>query len=364
MERFKKFQHLHKCKSAIERYAKAEDQLKYWSDLLKAGWTPFVDDESVIYEDQLRYSNVAKIYGRQRASNKTFSFFSSKFLKKMEGLDPDTIITYKSKLRIFDQWLDVHQLGACDISVLQQQQIFEFFDWLINTRGLSRNSIKKYRQLLIHVFGMAVEEKVIRACPVHSLPACTTEIDQAARPIQEMDMNVFLRTMDEQDPQLGLYIRFEFNCFMRPKEIRFMQIKWIDFAAGTITTPRNILKSKHDRVSVIPQTFLKELRTTYNIMNLPKEFYVFGQERKSGEMHLGKNTMRTRFNVIRKKLNMPLEYKLYSWKHSGNVRAELSDIPMIDRMHQNGHTSIQTTEIYTRNKIGRAGNAFREFESI
>lgn len=81
-------------------------------------------------------------------------------------------------------------------------------------------------------------------------------------------------------------------------------------------------------------------------------------------MIMGKNSMRKRFVSIREELNMPEEYKLYSWKHSGNLRAELMDIPMIDRTYQNGHKSIKTTEVYTRNKIGRAGNAFKKFESI
>lgn len=364
MERVQKFKHLHKCKTKAERYREAEKQCAYWREKLQAGWTPFADDENVIYQDQLQYSNIAKIFGRQRAANKTFGFFASKYIEKVSGLDPETVITYRSKLRVFTQWLRMRNLADNDISILQQQQLFEFFDWIINDRGLSRNSVKKYRQLLIKVFELAISEKAIIASPVHSLPACTTEIDHAARPIQKLDMDAFLKIMDANDPQLGLFIRFEYNCFMRPKEIRFMKVKWIDFAAGTIVTPRNILKTKHDRVSVIPATFLHELRTKYKLIDEAKEHYVFGKNRKPGEMHLGKNTMRTRFVKIRKALNMPYEYKLYSWKHSGNVQAEKMDIPMVDRMYQNGHTSIQTTEVYTRNKIGRAGNAFRDFESI
>lgn len=46
------------------------------------------------------------------------------------------------------------------------------------------------------------------------------------------------------------------------------------------------------------------------------------------------------------------EYKLYSWKHTGNVRADDAGIPRNELQNQNGHTSMVTTEIYMRNKKG------------
>lgn len=363
MQRFKKYESLHKVKTKQERYRVAEERKEFYAARLKAGWTPFDSDDTVIYQDQLEYNNVAAIYGRKRAANKTFRFFASRFIEGLNGMEHATLKTYTSKLRVFSQWLDVEGLAGNDISVLGQKQMFDFFNWLINSRKLSRNSVKKYRQLLIKVFELAIAEKAITASPVHSLPVCFREVDMAARPIQQFDIQTLLEVIDEHDPQLGLFIRFEYNCFMRPKEIRLMRIKWIDFAAGTITVPRDVLKTKHDRISIIPENFLKHLRKI-NLQVYNREFYVMGNKRVPGPITVGKNSFRFRFNKFREDLNMPLEYKLYSWKHSGNVKAEAQNIPMLDRMHQNGHRSIQTTEVYTRNRIGKSGNAFKSFDGI
>lgn len=74
----------------------------------------------------------------------------------------------------------------------------------------------------------------------------------------------------------------------------------------------------------------------------------------------GKNTMRLRFNKIRKRLNLPESYMLYSFKHTGNSAAVDAGISAYERMMQNGHTSIRTTEIYTKNKIGFQSEDIRQ----
>lgn len=364
MERFKDAKDLHKLKSEQDRRQKAKEKIEHYTEKLKLGWTPFDDNSEVIYSDQIEYDHIASMYGRKRASNKNFRYFASKLIEKKSGLERDTVVTYKSKLRRFSQWLEVKGIAQNHIESITNSIIVDFFKWLIDEQKLSAVTVKKYTQMLREAFDIAIDAKVIASNPVFNIPSTTINCDHAARPIHEYDITKFLDEIDGVDTQLGLSIRFEFNCMMRPKEIRFMQIKWIDFSAGTITVPKHMLKTKHDRIAVIPKKFLELLIKEHKLHHQPKEFYVIGQHGKPNDMHLGKNTMRYRFNKMREKLGMPLEYKYYSWKHSGNVRAERDDMPMIARMHQNGHTSIQTTEVYTRNKIGRAAREFEGFDSI
>jgi integrase len=102
----------------------------------------------------------------------------------------------------------------------------------------------------------------------------------------------------------------------------------------------------------IPYTFLKVLREELRLHNYPRSYFVFGKNGVPGEQHLGKNMLRYRFAKIRKNMCMPDMYKLYSWKHTGNIRADEAGIPRREIQHQNGHTSIQTTENYMKNKRG------------
>jgi integrase len=80
---------------------------------------------------------------------------------------------------------------------------------------------------------------------------------------------------------------------------------------------------------------------------------------------VGQNNLRNRFNVIRDRLQLPESYKLYSWKHTGNSRAEDAGIPMAARQRQNGHLSMRSTEQYLKRKIGfRSEEIQHNFPSI
>jgi integrase len=127
-----------------------------------------------------------------------------------------------------------------------------------------------------------------------------------------------------------------------------------------INIPREISKTRKLKTPLIPDELLIIIREQFKLHLEPKDYYIIGKYGKPGTEHLGKNTMRLRFNKIRKQLDMPLDYMLYSWKHTGNVRLEEANIPTFDRMMQNGHTSIRTTEIYTRNKVGFRSEAIRK----
>jgi integrase len=112
-------------------------------------------------------------------------------------------------------------------------------------------------------------------------------------------------------------------------------------------------KTDLERFPTIPIIFLRKLREHYQLHKYPKHYYVMGKGGKPGPDHLSKNTLRNRFRHFREKLNMPDSYKFYSWKHTGNGRASDAGIETKDLQIQNGHTSIKTTELYMRHKIGK-----------
>ncbi|WP_299576717.1 site-specific integrase [uncultured Sunxiuqinia sp.] len=364
MKRFKAYQGLHKIKDFAGRTEAAEKLKAEYAAKLKNGWSPFLADESAIYEDQLQYQNVARIYGKLKMANKTVSFYCSKFIaqKKADAdLEPETISTYTSKLRIFSLWLDKNGMGDYDITVIGNDIVLQFFDYLINDRKLAGNSIKKYRQLLQDMFEFARKAGSIMINPVYDIPVCKRINDQSPRPIAEFDIQDLKDAIKKEDPQLWLAISFEYYCFLRPgKELRLLRVGEIDFVRGVIDVEQLRAKTNLERFPTIPLVFLKELREVYQLQDYPRDYYVFGKHGKPGPEFLGKNNMRTRFRNIRKKLKMPDGYKYYSWKHTGNGRAADAGISMKALQDQNGHTSIQTTEIYMRHKIGRVSEEIRD----
>jgi integrase len=253
---------------------------------------------------------------------------------------------------MFDGWLETNCLNEVDVSVITQAVMVKFFTFIIEDRKLSKVSIKKYRQILSQVFNHVRKEKERKQFinPCFDLPETKRLNDSAPQPIQELDIEIFKEVIEKEDPQLWLAISFEYYCFIRPgKELRLLKIGDIDFGRRTVRV--NPVNSKTvERNIGIPAVFLNALRNDYKLHTYDRKMYVFGRDRVPGNEHYGKNNLRYRFSRIRDKMKMPEMYKLYSWKHTGNIRALESGISISEIQMQNGHTSIQTTENYMKNK--------------
>jgi len=352
MVRKKLYSGFAKLKHKHERYALAKQLIQEYTDKLTAGWNPLVDDKKSLYTDQLQYKNAAKIYLDQKLGNSTLNFHINQFLKTIAGLHPNTVSTYTSKLRVFQMWCNKEGMAESDITAFDNKLIKAFFTYLNNERQSSKTTYNKYKQILFALFEQVADEGKIVVNPVQRLPKCTRVVDREPKPINDEDVKVFMDRI-KNNKQMFLFVLFEYYCLMRPGEIRLMKISWIDFGRKIINIPKEINKTKRSKTPIVPTDFMKILREDYQLHLYNKDFYVIGKENgEPGPVHLGKNTIRTRFNVIRKELKMPVDYMLYSWKHTANVRLERQNVSNYDRMMQNGHTSIVTTEKYTRNKTG------------
>lgn len=362
MERFKHFKGLHKFKSYDERYQEACKIAREYLDKIHNGWTPFEDTSEGIYEDQLQYQTIADIYNTTKAANRHVNYYASLFLEEVKRKNSEsTVSTYRSKLRTFYIWLCQRSLGDVDVTGISNQDIIDFFNFLIDKRKLSGRSIKKYRQILFNLFELIIEEKGLRINPVYKIPECNRINDQAPRPIQKYDVEDFKIHIQKHDPQLWMAIEFQYYCYLRPgTELRFLKIGDIDFGRGLIFINRQNFKTRRENVKEVPEHFLRKLRGEYQLHTYPRDFYVFGQDYKPGIQHIGKNNLRFRFVRYRKDLNMPSEYKLYSWKHTGGVMASEAGIPEKDISDQMGHTNLKTTSTYLKAKGGRRIDTIRK----
>jgi integrase len=347
--------------SPDEKLAHAQNLMDSIGSKLRTGWSPFTNDVEVIYNDHTDYKSIADLYGVRRSGNRTIRVWISKYLEQLQpSVSRATYQTYQSKFRIFVLWLQKEKIEGNDITTFDSKLIGLFFNYLIKNRTLSRISIQKYSQILTAFFEYIKLNKLILINPVYDLPQCNRINDQAPRPIQRADIKIFKNELIK-DPVLYLAVQLEYYCALRPgHEIREMKIKDIDFTAGTIRVDRSRAKTRVERIVTVPHQLLIELRSTFPPQKFNRELFVFGKGSKPGMIPVGKNFFRNRFNLVRKKLNMPVEYKFYSWKHSGAVEADQAGIPMKDISMHLGHSSLKTTDFYFQHKISRTSKAIRD----
>lgn len=330
------------------RRAAAEKMKLHWTEKLKAGWSPF-NNEKNVYDDNLEYQTYIINYRKTKSKNGTFRFFASKYIDAIKNeVEKSTIVTYRSKLRLFDAWLQNEYMNDFDVSGISQAVLAKFMKFIIEERKLSKSSVDNYRNLLRNLFDYIRKERKTYPNPCKDLPGTKRINDTGAEPIDDSDVVKFKNEISEKDPQLWLAIGFIYYCFMRPrKEVRLLKIGDIDFDRGMIKIRYENAKTEERWVN-IPGVFLKSIKETYGLNKYDKSLFVFGKDGKPGKTELSINIMTTKFVKFREDLGMPVMYKLYSWKHTGNIAAEKAGISMRELQEQNGHTTIATTEIYFR----------------
>lgn len=344
---------LFRLKTQKERRVQAEKLITEYTLLIKQGHDFFSKQKGEIYTDNLQYANAAKIYKQRRRENKSFNFYASKYIEEqIYGLQKSTIQTYTSIFRITHQWLCSIQLEENDITTIDNAVMLRYFRYLDAERQLSAGVYNRYKNKLNCFFQWLMDNDIIAVNPIYRIPLISRQADMKPQPINPQQLTQVVEEL-KKDPELYLFTAFEYYCFMRPgKEILNMKIGWIDFGNCIVRIPKNFSKTQKEKKPIIPNQLMEMLIEDYELHTYPANYYVFGTDGKPGLKRRGKNTFGNRWRNIVRRLKLPPQYTLYSLKHTGNAMLKRSGATIFDRMMQNGHDSIKTTEIYDRDNFG------------
>lgn len=347
MKRFREYAGFKKLGSAEERYALANTIIGNLKKKMEDGWSPF-ERETVTYEDALLVQKYAERWGREKESIVTIRTYLSEFLlQKKASVTEKSYQTYRSKLRIFCEWTEQCKLDTVHVSCISEAHICEFLNQIAVEGNLSKLTIQKYEQILHSFFDYLIRKKLLKNNPVMNIPAIGAVVDEAPRPIPDQARKVIVAAMRKYDPQLLLLCQLEYYCAIRPNECRLLQIGDIDFDNRIIRVPNNKSKNRQTENVCIPgQLYNAMIRA--KLHEYDRELYLFGPMGKPGIKPLGKNNFWNRFNVIRNRLGLPAEYKLYSFKHTGGVELVNAGIDTWELQRHFRHKSINTTERYIR----------------
>ena len=196
----------------------------------------------------------------------------------------------------------------------------------------------KYIDILRRIFrgaGLYFDFDSIERAKANSTPA---------RYFQRHQAKILLRRIDEADPELGLFVRFLYYCFIRPKELRMLRVGDVLLEEGEIRVPGEVSKNTKTQFVVIPAPFLPALNFLYE--KQPGDF-IF-PARRDASKPISKNQMYERHKRILDGLNFGDGYTLYSWKHTGAVMAAKAGISIKELQLQLRHHSLDETDKYLR----------------
>lgn len=235
---------------------------------------------------------------------------------------------YKSVANVFFEFLCGREVS--------ELLVREFLQGIKNTRHAT--TYNKYRATLKRLFdnvGATYLFEGIKPLKAISTPARYFQTYQAMR---------LSRHIKESDERLWLFVQLIYYCFIRPGELRLIQVGDFMLDDREIRIAGEKAKNKKTEYVAIPDVFFPSLDFLY--YEEPGK-YLF-QSNQSPSKPVGKNFMYNQHQRILNELNFPKGYSLYSWKHTGAVAAAKAGIGMKELQLQLRHHSLDQTDQYLR----------------
>jgi len=311
---------------------------------LAAGWNPLIDDK-VIFADNLKYSAVDKKYKDAKRRNITMRMHVTDFLNGIRHTVRNTTWeTYQSKFRQFVQFVEEYAADGVDIVAVNEQVIGNFYTHLRTQKKVSNSTINYYTDLLNRFYVHLIELGKVQVNPVAHVKKLPEQVRVPKFFSDAMIASIKQYAM-QHDAQLWLMIQFLFFCYIRPKELRFLQLKHINFHNTTITVSGDISKNGKTQTVQMPRVLYNQLvERGWNKM--PEEYYCFSVLKVPGVKHVSKNYFWNHFDTIRKELNIPQGYWLYYWKHTGAIRFKKRGGDVRELQTQLRHHSLEEVQKY------------------
>ena len=348
MKRFREYRGINSLKSVDERRSYAQNVMDEIKQNILNGWSPFEKPKET-YQDNLLLDNIAKRWGSEKTGVVNIRVHLSEFLGMKKGsVSPRSYQTYQSKLRIFCEWAEHNGLMEIHVGFITNEHIREFLQDIAVSKHLSRLTMDKYAQILHSFFEYLIRvKKLMKDNPVSDLPRLGKVVDQAAKPIPDQERALLLAAMRKYDRQLWVVCQLEYYCAIRPGEMLRLKVGDVDFENGVIRVPCTVSKNRLSETVTMPQQLIRLFKEEGYAQAEPG-LYLFSATGMPGVKRLGKNSFRNRFNILRNKLGLSADYKLYSFKHTGGVKLVNAGIDTWELQRHFRHKSIETTERYIR----------------
>lgn len=281
---------------------------------------------------------------KQNKDNNKLNSCLNQFLKYKEPyLRKKTLQDYKSKIDIFKNWMLEQNLEKINVAQVSEPMAQEFINTL---RSLANNTKNDYIELLARVYKYFIKEKIVKNNPFADIEKFKGQTMPAAA-FEKKQIEKLNKMLKQRDKQLWLACMMQYYTFIRPGELRQLQLKHIFLDSQKILIPGAVSKNKNAQYVAIPAQLLTILED-FELYQYPGNYYLFGNKGEPGLKMVGVNTMSGRHRNILRELKFDSRYKFYSWKHTGGCACALASIPVKQIQLQMRHSTLEQTDQYLR----------------
>ena len=330
-------------------------ELKAWrdsySELLMSGWNPYTKEGMTLAEETINKQPVPVLT----------AFEAIRDLQQRKS--PETIRSYKSITNKFLEWLEkLYPESYSDITRISKQTMRVYSQYMLSNQEYSAKTHNNHISVLNLFFSEFMNTlDLIDANPCKGVKMLKVdEVSNVHKPFETDLLKKITEYLEIHDPELLLFQKFIYYFAIRPKELRLLKISALDLKRSIVTIPGTIAKTGQTRTIVIPDVFMPDLEAL-QLDRYGADCYLFSPGGAPGAKPNSKNIMNLRFKKIREKLNIPLGYTNYGFKHT--AADALFDLPeKFDKDIQQHfrHSSLDQTLKYARNRGKRLNIGLKE----
>jgi integrase len=236
-----------------------------------------------------------------------------------------------------------------------------FLQWRQKKFKLSNTSINNVHSLIRTFFNFCVKRGYIEKNPFTQIGIQKKEA-KFRQPIPEPDLYKIMEYLETTNPQFLLLIRLIFYCGLRPTEISRLQVYNIQLARSIIFINAHQAKDHDDAPITIPHFLVEPL--AIHIAGKERNYYLFDKNLSCGKLPSNGRAYAKKWAELRKDLNLPNEYQLYSMKDTGAYFISENITSPIELRDQLRHSDLETTNRYIRKALPEANQNIARMNQV
>lgn len=325
---------LNRYKSARVRTLMAKQKIQWIVTELQNGWNPFVKARTT-----KEFTRWDVVVGRYR------DYLQAADRKGL--LKHKTAYDYQSRIKNFLLFLEEEDLHLIYIYEFNRELCVEFLDYLYFDKDLSAVTRNGYRSWLSSFSGWLIDKGYMHQDdnPVADIREMREE-EKKREPIPKTALAAMRKYLLSRNPHFLLACYIEYYVNIRPDEMRYLKIGYVDIQNCTVTLPGKFAKNRRRQEVTVPKKVLR-LMIDLGIFNSPSHYYLFGGDLHPSERQCSVNRFRQEWGKMRRDLRWPDCYQFYSLKDSG-IRENIDKFGLLTARDQARHSDAATTNRYAK----------------
>jgi len=264
-----------------------------------------------------------------------------------------SVADYKSVLANFKLWAN-DQPGIASLpELIERRHIIEYLDYSKIYQRIGNRTRNNRLTYLSAFFGFLLEREIIKKNPCKDIAKLPTDIGKNIA-FNDKEIQAIKTSIQKNMPYLLRFVEFMFYTLARPNEIRQLRVRHIDMENRLVRIPASISKNKKSEYVQIPEQLYKIL-TRFKLEEYPQDYFVFTSHSGPGLKATKREYFTKKHRKILQGLGMSHEYTLYSWKHTGVVKAYRAGIDIKSLQVHLRHSSLDMVDRYLKS-LGLANN--------